>query len=203
MSKKLTIFFVLHFFIVITLAAYMEIKDTIFHFYDKRVSIPVLGDLKNKVYDNKYFTNYLILSGINTGYGFFGLGVSTDKYLTVTLYDSSKNMIDSTDYFNFRTQTAYNRFKGYASFLANYIQETEEIALKDKSIKGIEICKTRNLYINKTFKWLGKNYSALKNVNSRSYKVKLSTIVSNNIWEENDNKNLQIYDIKEIEFAVK
>lgn len=201
MKKRLSVFFILHFSIVLTLSAYTIITSYTDIHYNKKPNIPVLSFLKHSIYENKYFSNYLILSGINTGYGFYGINTATEKFISLELYDSNRNLIKDDAYFNFSTTSGYSRFKGFASHLANHISETESLLLKkDSTEAGKKIAELQELYTNKIFKWLGKNI-ARQTLGCAYYKIKLITIVPVNIWKQVKNTIPQIYVYKELEFS--
>ena len=80
--KKTAIFFAIHLFMILTLSTYLFI-DAAFN-KDKKMDIFLLGSLKTKVYDSPFIRPYMILSGINTGYGFYGINVATNKYVKWT-----------------------------------------------------------------------------------------------------------------------
>lgn len=202
MKKKIALFFLFHFIIIATLSVYLVIDSFVDVHYQKKSNIPVIGFLKDNVYDSKYFRNYLILSGINTGYGFYGISVSTEKYLEIDLYDSARQIIKKDNYFNFSTTSGFSRFKGYASHLANYINDTNEFLQKDNSEETKLNTAIREKYIEKVFKWLGKDIAA-STPGCAYYKIKLNTVIPVNVWKQKENEKLLIYVIKEIEFPAK
>lgn len=63
--------------------------------YNERPYIPVLSFLK----ENRIIRCYAMLSGTNTGYGFYGIKASTEKYFKVTLFDSADSVLLSDRYF--------------------------------------------------------------------------------------------------------
>jgi len=188
-----------HFAIILTSSLYLVIDSFVDFNYHKKVNLPVIGFLKDDVYDNEYFRNYLTVSGINTGYGFYGISVSTEKYLEIELYDSAKQLIKKDKYFNFSTTSGFSRFKGYASHLANYINDTKELLEKDSSEETKFNTGIREKYIEKVFKWMGKDIAAAT-PNCAYYKIKLNTVIPVNVWQQTTTEKLLVYVIKEIEF---
>jgi len=203
MKKRLAIFFLIHLFIVFTLAICVTVNSFYLVNYHREPRIPVLGYLKENVYENRYFMNYLIFSGINTGYGFYGLNTSTEKMFTIELYDTGKKLILEDAFFNFKTMSGFSRFRGFASSMANHISDTQGIKDRDKNGAGKELIRTRELYVEKIFKWLGKKIAG--NVPSCAYyKIKLNTIVPVDIWQKPGNKETpDIYVIKEMDFPAR
>ena len=201
MKKVTLIFFLVHFFIIFTLSVYLTLDTYINQYSEKPKHIPVVGFLKEDVYDNKYFGKYLMIAGINTGYGFYGISVSTEKYFILECYDSSMRLIKSDKYFAFETSNGYSRFKGFASYLVNFISTTDDMKKKAVSGNMPERVKIREKYVDKVFKWIGRNI-AQTTPGCVIYKVKLNTILPANIWSKNEDKQLRVFTFKESEYAV-
>lgn len=199
-KKVLVIFFLLHLMVIVALSITSIVEAFRSFHYKKKGDIPILTSFKNSIYSRKYLHNFLILSGTNTGYGFYGISVSTEKFLEVELYDSSKNLIKTELYFNFNTINGFSRFKSYASHLSNYINDTDELIKTDSSAKAKPIIAFRKSYIEKVFKYLGRSVAS-NTPHCHSYKVKLNTIVPINVWDSKEKQeNPKRYVIKEIEF---
>lgn len=163
------------------------------------MSIPGLDYLVNNVYNNdKCGHGYLIISGINTGYGFFGTSVSTQKFFTLEVYDSSKNLILSDNKFGFRTTTGYERFNGFPTHLMNFIYEIDKDKKKKGNTKDIEL---REQYLYKALKYLGKNV-AQRYKKAKTYKVKLNTVVPYDIWADKKFRKNQVYVKTEFEYSL-
>lgn len=200
MKTRLTIFFIVHFFIVLTLAAYLTITTYVNVHERRHPNVPVLGFLKEKVYDNKYFNNYLVFSGINTGYGFYGIRTAMENTLTIELYDSSKKFIKEDAFFNFSTTSGFSRFQGFAAHLASQLGDIE-VLVKDSSAAAKQFVKFRGMYVEKVFKWLGRKI-ARETAGCAYYKIKLNTVVPVDIWRDSM-ETPKIYVIKEMEFAAR
>jgi hypothetical protein len=199
MKKALSIFFLLHLLVIMALSITSIVEAFISFHHKKKANIPILTSFKNVIYSRKYLHNFLILSGTNTGYGFYGISVSTEKFLEIELYDSSKKLIKADIYFNFNTVNGFSRFKSYASHLSNYINDTEEMIKTDTLPQSKANIAFREKYIEKVFKYLG-NSIAKGTPNCHSYKVKLNTVVPINVWSKEKQENPKKYVIKEIEF---
>ncbi len=202
MQKRLSIYFLFHFLLIIILSIILLVDGYIGYKYDKKKVPVIINILKTNIYGNNYVSKYLELTGINTGYGFYGINVSTDKYFEIELYDSSKRIIKTDQYFNFSTMGGYSRFKSYASHLANYISDTKEQMQNDSNSVNRKNVEVREKYINKIFKWLGKNIAA-NTAGCTSYKTKLMTVVPFDIWKVANTELPRVYVNKEIEFPTK
>lgn len=195
--KRLIIFFAFHFFIVFTLSVYLTANAFFKTKYHKEVKVPVINFLVKDIYD-KHATGYLWISGLNTGYGFYGINVSTQKFFIVNVYDKNKNLIIKDNRFNFHTTTGYMRFDGFAYHIANFISESDKMRT-DKHPEKIKYLSVREDYVNKVFKYLGK--AVAKKINDAdTYTVKLCTIIPHDIWSKQKIDKNQVYVEKEIEF---
>jgi len=177
MKKRLFILlFSVHLLLVFFQALWATIDSYWIYHYNESPYVPVLIHLKQ----NSHTELYYLMSGINTGYGFYGIKASSEKYLKVTFLDSSENVLKSDRYFGLSTSNGVSRLKGFASYLANHIGETEKMIEIDTSSVSSEnlqeIIQFRKEYISKVLKWLGKN-EASNISNCVSYKVDLLTIV--------------------------
>src|SRR5690554_3372624 len=111
MKKLLTIFFLVH----LTLIFFQGLLTTIDGYWSYHYNkIPDLATL-NLLKQNKYTELYYQVSGINTGYGFYGIKTSSEKFLMISFLDSLDRELKSNRYFNFSTSNGISRFKGYAS----------------------------------------------------------------------------------------
>jgi len=144
------------------------------HFEGKPFDIPVLGIARQ----NRHTEPYYILSGINTGYGFYGIRASTEKHFRATYLDSADNVLKSDRYFGLSTTNGLSRLGTFASFLANYIVDTERMEKRDStSAEDLRKRTTfRRDYITKSMKWLGKE-SARTVPGCAAYRIELMTIV--------------------------
>jgi tmRNA-binding protein len=154
------------------------------------------------VYNSAYGMPYFILSGTNTGYGFYGIHIATEKYLTATFLDADGRELKSDRYFNFSTSNGYSRLKGFATFLANYIADTEKMKKENSTNTEVQkIIQFRENYIEKVFKWLGQKEAA-SIPGCASYKVTLLTIVPTEIWSNQIKSKPELYVVKEKHFPI-
>ena len=192
--KKTTIFFAVHLFVILTLSTYLFI-DAAFN-KDKKMDIFLLGSLKTEVYDSPFVRPYMILSGINTGYGFYGINVATNKYFLIDVLDDENNVISKLNVSNFKTSNSFSRFHTLPSWIYNFNVETKDLLeVENPDDKYIGLRKT---YVRKVFKHLLKSYIKDPQDN-RKYLIKLVTVVPPNIWKEKLEKN-NIYVLEEFEF---
>nr|WP_315421386.1 hypothetical protein [uncultured Pedobacter sp.] len=197
--KRLILFFICHFFIVLTLSIYLTAGAFFKTKYQKDVEIPVVDFLVKNVYD-RYGSGYLWLSGLNTGYGFYGINVSTQKFFVVEIYDKNKILIHKDNRFNFNTRTGYMRFDGYAYHIANFMAESDKLKLNN-TVSRKMLINARSQYTNKVFQYLGRGV-ALKVNNADSYVVKLCTIIPHDIWASQKIEKNQVYVEKEMGFSL-
>lgn len=167
--------------------------------YNEDFSIPFLDWTKGK----KNIQPYFIFSGINTGYGFYGIKTATEKYFKVIYFDSTGNVISQDRYHGFNTLNGISRYKGYASSLGNYISDTDKLREKyafNNEYK--EVLEFRQNYAEKSFKWVGQRKA--KTIEGCSYyKVELITIVPDDIWDKNNHKKKpKIYAIQDYTFSL-
>lgn len=144
----------------------------------------------------------MIFSGTNTGYGFYGVNVATNKYYFVELYDVNNVFIKKIEINNFKTSNAFSRFDTSTSWIYNFNVDTKEYEKNNEDSKQKEkYCKIRNDYETKIYKYIGQFY-AKKEKNCKFYKVKLATIVPPNIWKSKLTQN-NLYVIQEKSFKIK
>lgn len=163
-----------------------------FHYFE----IPDLSIL-NLFRQNRYTEPYYIFSGTNTGYGFYGIKTSTEKYFKVTYLDSIDNILKTDRYFGLSTSNGISRLGTYASFLVNYIADTEKLDNLDTTFvqKAYDRIEFRKDYVMKSLKWLGKKTA--KNIpHTYSYKVELMTIVPANVTQ-NPKTKPELYVVQE------
>ncbi len=86
--------FKLYYFIHFSLIFIISITSTINSFLDyknfNKEKIVILNHTIKKLLHNPIHHLYAIFTGTNTGYGFYGINVSTYKYFSVELYDKNK-----------------------------------------------------------------------------------------------------------------
>jgi len=177
----LTLFFMIHLILIF----FQGINTTIdnywsFHYKSK-------SDLPHFFSQNENNEWYYILTGINTGYGFYGIKTSSKKYFKISYYDNHNNLILTDRYFGLNSTNGIQRLGGYSSYMANYIADTEKL-MKEDSLS--DLVKFRRLYITKSMKWLGKKKAYLI-PNCNSYRVELLTVVPD--YYKDVNKKIKLY----------
>lgn len=202
MKRVLSILFVIHLSLIFIQSIYLTIDAYTGIHYNRKNSIPVFSFLKLNVYNSRLGMPYFILSGTNTGYGFYGIRAATEKYFTATFFDSEGRELKSDKYFNLSTPNGYSRLKGYAAFLANYIADTEKMK-KENNLNAdtAKFIQFREKYVEKVFKWLGRRGAVLI-PGCVSYKVTLLTIVPVDIWSDRGKIKPELYVVKETHFPV-
>ncbi len=177
----ITIFFIVH----LVLIFFQGINTTVdnywnFHYQSK-------PDLPKFLTQNENNEWYYILTGINTGYGFYGIKTSSKKYFKISYYDENSNIISTDRYFGLNSVNGIQRLGGYSSYMANYIEGTKKLIKEDSLSDQV---KFRREYITKSMKWLGKK-KAYSIPNCSSYRVELLTIVPD--YYKDLNKKIQLY----------
>ena len=199
MKKKLLILlFSLHLLLIFFQAFWATIDGYWIYHYNHRPNIPILGFLKQ----NPKTELYYILSGTNTGYGFYGIKTSSKKFFRITYLDSADNVLQYNRHFNLVTTNGASRLEGYASFLANLIADTQ-IENNDSLTARINssFFQFKKNYVIRAIKWLGrKNEGNI--ANCTAYKVELLTVIPKNIWHSNHKKQPDMYVIQEGFFRV-
>jgi hypothetical protein len=118
---------------------------------------------------------YYILSGIDTGYGFYGIHTGTEKYFAVTYFNAAGQQIKKDRLYGLSTTNGFSRLKGYAANLSNYVMDTKELQ-EGKQAASPQLINLRHKYIEKSFKWIGKQEAA-RIKECHSYKVEIVAIV--------------------------
>lgn len=208
MKKVLCYFFVAHLLVLFTNALSCFIEQMNPHIK----KIPVLGSLK-RLYFTPLFRPYMILSGIESGYGFYGRNVATHKYYFIEFYDKDNRLLETFDYANlFKTTNGFSRFQTFPSKLYNFIIKTEDQKKESLNEQGKKLVKLRESYTEKTLKYIAR--AAVKKVQTTgiangkitSCKIKFITVVPPLNLFSNDNftSNKQnIYLLKEIRLGLK
>ncbi|MGX1025047.1 hypothetical protein [Psychroflexus sp. MBR-150] len=197
--KKISIFFSIHFFIVSTLSIYLFIDAV----SKTKKKIPVLTHLKNDIYDSNFIRPYLVFSGINTGYGFYGINVATNKFFLIEILDEQNCIVEEINVSNFKTKNSFQRFHTLPSWLYNFKVETTELKEKSSILeeenKYIEL---RDEYVKKINKHILKSYIRVEDLKENYiYRIKLITVVPPDIWKSNLDKN-NIYVLEEHDFKI-
>lgn len=197
--KRISIFFSIHFFIVFTLSIYLFIDAAI----KTKKELPVLTHLKKDIYDSNFIRPYLVFSGINTGYGFYGINVATNKFFLIEILDGQNQIVERINVSDFKTKNSFQRFHTLPSWLYNFEVETAE--LKEKSSVSEEDSKyieLRDEYVRKVNKHILKSYIKEKDLKENyNYRIKLITVVPPNIWKSKLDKN-NIYVLEEQDFKI-
>lgn len=207
MKKHLLLFFFTGQLLLIFFQALWANIDSYWSYhFDEKPYIPIINLLKQNAYTEPYY----ILSGINTGYGFYGIHASTNKYLRATFLDSTGKVLKTDRYFDLNSSNGISRFGGYASYLTNYISETKDLIEADTlpDIKNRpDVVRLRERYqfrkdfVVKTLKWHGKK-KAKSIPGCASYKIELLTIVPVDIWQRERKTKPKLYVIQEGTFPV-
>ena len=193
--KKLIIFFCVHFIVIFII----QITLFVYSAFDRH--IPVLEHLKSLMYESTFTHVYLMSTGINTGYGFYGIRVSTNKYFIIEAIDSKNKILKKIDVLNLANENSFGRFNTSTSYYYNFIIETGVLQDKDVNKKNTELILLRKKYIQKSLENIGKYFT--KDIkNCAKYKVKIITVVPPNIWNTNLDKN-NIYVLENYKFENK
>ena len=193
---KKILFYIFHFALIFCLQLYLFLNSGLDIKY-----IPILTEIKEDVLFNSPIKHYMVFTGINTGYGFYGVNVATNKYFFIELLDKNKKVIENIEVNDFKTANSFSRFETSTSWIYNFHVETEELENKIKKNKAKKkYCEIRKDYEKKIYKYIGLYY-AKKNSNCKFYNIKLATVVPPNIWEQKLEKN-NIYVIKELSFKI-
>ena len=180
----LFLFLVIHLLLISFQGIYTTIDGYFTYHYDKRLEFP------RPLSQNQSNEWYYILSGINTGYGFYGIKTSTKKYFNISFYDKDNNVLLSDRYLGLNSVNGIERLGGYSSYMVNYITDTEKLMKEDSLSKLVEF---RKEYVTKSMKWLGKE-KASKIPYCTSYKVELLTLVPD--YYKDPNTKLKLYAIQ-------
>ncbi|REC60279.1 hypothetical protein DRF65_21615 [Chryseobacterium pennae] len=175
------------------ISSYYKVKES------KDVDVWVLKDIVK--FSNRNLHPYFVFTGINTGYGFFGTSVSTQKFIEMERYDINNKLLESSDNFGFTTVTGRIRYEGFPTHISNFISETEEMAAKDSTQKKSKDIKLREDYAYKLFKHLGKR-AVGNDTNTQYYIIRLCTIIPHDIWQGQITKN-KVYVEKEYKYYIK
>jgi len=196
----LMVFFSVHLLLILFQAIWTTIEGYwIFHF-DKTPAVPSLNILRQ----NRFNEPYYIFSGTNTGYGFYGIKTSTAKYLRVTYLDSLDHVLQRDRYFNLSTSNGISRLESSASYLSNYIADTDKLMKRDTLFpkKYEDIVSFRREYITKVFDWLGRA-RASSIPGCVSYRTELLTIVPPDTSTQTLKSKPQLYVIQESLFPTR
>lgn len=198
--KTILILFVIFHLVTIFSQGFWSTFDVYYDvYYKKPFSIPYL----NWTRPTEAFPLYYTLTGTDTGYGVFGKSASSVKYLEVSFLDDQGKVIAKDRTHGLTTRNGLSRFRDYASHLANYISDTEDLEKKAVTDTAyLNFVNYRKNYTEKSFKWVGLNSS--RNIEGcSSYNVKLYSIIPENIWDKNNkNQKPEIYVLQSYDFPV-
>ncbi len=184
--KKLTIFFGVHLFIVATLSIYLFLDSV----WKKKEDLPVLTYLKHDVYDSNFIRPYLVFSGINTGYGFYGINVATNKFFLIEILDEQNCIVEKINVSDFRSKNSFQRFHTLPSWLYNFKVETTDLYEEADSPQEKKYAELRDLYVKKINKHILKSYLDREELQpDYKYVIKLVTVVPPDIWNSKLEKN--------------
>lgn len=164
--------------------------------------IPVLGFLKKNVYDSNVVRPYMVLSGINTGYGFYGINVATNKFFLIEVLDKENCLVEKINVSNFKTKNSFQRFHTLPSWLYNFKVETKDLRKELDTVtkNDIKYFDLREEYVEKVFKHILKSYvKDIERDEENTYAIKLITVVPPDIWKSELEKN-NIYVLTEYNF---
>lgn len=199
-KKTALIVFVIFHLVTIFSQGFWSTFDVYYEvYYKKPFSVPYL----NWTRPTEVFPPYYTLTGTDTGYGFFGIAAASSKYFQVTFFNDQGEVIAKDRTHGFTTRSGLSRFEGYASELANYTGDTEDLEKEAVTNPALlSLINYRKNYTEKSFKWLGLNGS--RNIKGcSSYSVELYSIVPDNIWDKNNkNEKPEIYVLQSYDFPV-
>ncbi|WP_126973152.1 hypothetical protein [Gynurincola endophyticus] len=211
--KRLTILFLIHFFIIFVNSIYgfwSQISSNNKVSEEKKM-VSVLHPLK-ALFSSSAIRPYLVISGIETGYGFYGKNVATNKYLIIEIYNKDSNRIKTIDYAQaFNTSNGLSRFETLPSKLYNFLTETQDLKNGEKKGDTVALQKmisAREQYVEKSLKYIARsvvneeiskriNLSPKEQTEINFFKIKLITIVPPENIFKNNNKEQSIFILKE------
>lgn len=176
------------------MAASVGTFNSYFEFHNKDAALPskIYLNAQNILLNNVFINNYALLTGTNTGYGFYGVNVATEKFFIVELFNSSGEKIKTITTFNFKRISSLQRFNVLPSMMFNLISKNKEIYSKEIPEENKKYIMVLEKYINKIFKHVGL-YAAQSDKNCSSYNVKLCAINVTDIWLDNNYTNNKSY----------
>jgi hypothetical protein len=174
-------FSITHLSTIIFFSIYLCIKGYMTVTQRTNKEIPLMSSIASVCYKSRLFNAYRILSGTNTGYGFYGTSVATQKFVSIEVYDKACKLILKDDAFNFNTFVGKSRFDGFPTHISNFMEETKRMKRDENANK--KLVALREKYVEKVFKHLGKSVCN-KTLNSYCFKISLITILPISIWNE-------------------
>ncbi|MFC5047975.1 hypothetical protein ACFSTE_01015 [Aquimarina hainanensis] len=203
MKKVLKTFLLIHFFIIILSSTFLFLNSYLEFHHKTKIENPVVNGTLDYILNNPIIKNYRILSGTNTGYGFYGINVATEKFFVVEVLDKDCNKIKEVTTFGLHKKNSLSRFQVLSSGIFNLISENRhrKKELKKKPSKALEAqAKFDDKYVDKIFKYVG--LTAAKNTrNAAYYNVKLLALHPKEIWkEEQYDQKTSAFIYKQIEY---
>ncbi|VDH02977.1 hypothetical protein [Bergeyella zoohelcum] len=196
------IYFFLHFLLIFIISFLGVINSYVIYNNDNKNEnthtklSKSINNIISSIVNNPIYHTYAIFSGTNTGYGFYGINVSTYKYFKVEIFDKDGKLIKTTSNFGLKTSNSLSRFEVLANKISHNIVEKNKISDDIKNNKEKEV---KDLYINKIFKVIGK-YEAKKENNCHHYKVTLYTLIPDDIWNKKKSNKLKVSEYESIIF---
>lgn len=188
------VFILFHFCVILFISIFSTLISYLdFHKFE--------SDKVKKVYNilvnNPLIIIYTQFTGCNTGYGFYGINVATNKYFSVSAYDDNDNFIFEHSNFKFKNKLNEDRFNTLSSRISLDILELQKIKNNNKDSKD-DVYKANNEFKNKIFKYLAKE--TVFNDEVKSVTVQLNFVMPDNIWNNNYNLNTKIGINEKIKF---
>lgn len=126
--------------------------------------------------------SYSFLSGINTGYGFYGKQVATPKYFSVVAKLQNDSLIEvSNIHLSFRANQ--ERVNSLAQALSNKIADRKEE--KDTTV-------FTQMFVNKYMKYMGKYLIKANHLEERGilFKTRINQLITSEIWNKRETNSV-------------
>ncbi|WP_026703938.1 hypothetical protein [Flavobacterium soli] len=210
-NKFFIVFFIVHFAFIF----FHSISLVFFDYFEFK-------KINNKIVDNINYSSTLILnnsatdfykrySGLNTGYGFFGINVATESYYKTDIYNKNQLVYTTTNN-NLKSKNSLIRFLTIASSEMNSLSAIDDF----KKTKNTKTKKSDSLnienkikYNDRISKYIGLfNYNnfKIKNIdlskNCTHYVVTHYCLIPSDIWKYEEEK-LKKYILNEKIYYVK
>src|SRR5699024_9101458 len=158
--KKKVLFFIIHLFLVFLISLHSFFNQM--EFDSKNLIVDLVGKVHQLV-RMPILHGYVQFASIDSGYGFYGGNVATNKFFVLELKNQQDEVLLSKEFkFFFNSQNAYLRFDTLASKLYNNMIDLDELreelyAQKDKEMKSI-----LERRVNLQEKWIATIYKSLE-----------------------------------------
>lgn len=146
----------------------------------------VPAQICNKMIYTEPLQFYSFLSGINTGYGFYGKQVATKKFFSIVAKSPHGEEREVSD-LNLSFRGNQERIDGLAQYLANKIADHED--KKDTSVFSQKLTDKSLKYIGKYI--LSVNFS---NIDSLEFKTRINQLAIGNVWDPNRKSLIAYYE---------